>query len=109
MVTTDLVKKFRLVTNDYSNNISGMITCDMLSVALSQGAKDNVLITVQNNCNSVAVAKLISFSCIILCSGFKASLEMIEKANENSVVIFESNMSAVDIVLLLNDLGVRNE
>ncbi len=109
MVTTDLTSYFKLVNNDFTNNISKMVVCDMLSVALKQGLEGDVLITTQNNCNSIAVATLMKLSCVIISSGFDVDEEMIKHANENNITIFTTDKYSVDVVLLLNKLGINNE
>ncbi len=106
MKTTLLVNDFNLVTPDYENGISGVICCDLLSLVMGKGEEKNIFVTVQNNLNSVAVATLHDFSCIILTYNQKASKEFISKACENNLVVFETSLSTFDAICLLNSKGI---
>lgn len=106
MKTIELKKIFKLVNEDFGGEASGMIVSDMLSVVMRDGEENNILVTVQNNVNSIAVASLIHLSCVIICAGFKATDEMIEKATSKEIVVFETELSAVDTIYELKKLGV---
>ncbi len=105
MKTTDLIKQFNLITEDYNRSIDGVIISDMLSVVMRDGDENNILVTVQNNVNSVAVANLLQLGCIIICCGFEASEEMLEKASEHKITMFETELSGVEVIMKLKTLG----
>lgn len=84
--------------------IRGGFVGDLLSLVMAHAKEADVWITVQGHINSVAVAVLINLTAIILTQGSLPSSEMIQKANEESIVILTTPKSSFEIVSLLAPL-----
>jgi len=91
----------------YSNRpIRGMYVSDLLSHALAKAKEGNILITVQNNVNTLAVASLLDLGCVILPDNLKANDDFINRADLEGIPVLVSKLNAVDIILTLKELGL---
>ncbi len=106
MKTTSLVNKFELVSELFETDLDGVIASDLLSLVMAKGEADNVFVTVQNNLNSVAVASLHEFSCIIFTYGQNVDESVIEKANDNNITLFKTDYTTSEVIVMLKDLNV---
>lgn len=70
---------------------------DLLSNVMGKATCDSVWITIMTNVNIVAVAALIDAACIVVCEGQAVSDEVLQKANEQEVVILQSDKTAYEI------------
>lgn len=70
---------------------------DLLSWVMGRAKPQDVWITIMNNINIVAVATLTDVSAIILCEGVVPGADVIEKANEEEVVILKSEKTAYQL------------
>lgn len=86
--------------------IDGCIVGDLLSVVMGKAKNNNLWVTIQSHVNIIAVASLINISGVIITEGFKADVETIEKANEENIKVFESNLSTYEIVKQLVKLDI---
>ncbi len=106
MKTTLLKSKYQLVSNDFENDINGVVCSDLLSLVMGVGECGNAFVTVQNSLNSIAIASLHDFSCIILTYGQKASDEFIMRANECEIAVFETDNETAQVLKHFVELGV---
>ncbi len=107
MKTTSLLTDyFELVNKDYKNEITGVISSDLLSLVMGKATFGNVLVTIQSNVNSVAVATLLDLSCIIITYDYEVGEDVIARAEEEEITIFKTELSTVDAVLQLKELGI---
>ncbi len=109
MLLSSLVNdSFNVVTSiDFSNvDVSGVVCTDLLSFAMGKANYGDILITIMNNNNSVAVASLLDLSCIIIPFDLDVPTSMVERANENGIVILQTKMTNVEVIKFLSDLGV---
>lgn len=100
---------FKLLTEKEVSDkqISKCYICDMLSHVISQIGKNTVWVTVQNNINIIAVAVLAQVPCIIVPENICVNQDVIERAEEEGVVLFSTDKTAYETaaVLLKNGLA----
>ncbi len=105
MTIADLLKKpeIRTLTEipDPTREIKGGYAGDLLSWVMGRAKPDDIWITIMNNINIVAVATLTDVSAIILCEGVDAPSDVIAKANEEDVLILQTEMPAFEIATLI--------
>ena len=105
MKVNDLIKMetFMLV-NEGDNpvrEIKQPYCCDLLSIAMGRMPADSAWVTVMANINTLAVATLADASCIILAEGSKLDLPAIDKAKEQGIAVFETELPIFEAALLL--------
>lgn len=91
---------------DTSKEISGAYCGDLLSWVMGNGDSNQVWITVQGHLNVIAVALLREFSAVIIADNAAIPEEMIEKANEENLVLIESGLPSYETAKKLVELGV---
>jgi len=95
------------VSGEADRSIESCYISDLLSRVLGGCQSGDIWITVQSSLNMVAVAVMTDASCVILPEGLTAPDSVIDKANEEGLVIFASEKSAyalaVEIALLTQD------
>ncbi len=105
MNVKDLVKlnNWKLINeNDGLNReVKGAFVGDLLSFVMGNGEPDNAWITIQSHLNVIAVAMLREFSCIIFVDGANVTQDMIDKANEENLILIQSDSSAYDSAIKL--------
>lgn len=77
---------------------------DLLSLVMAHAEEEAVWVTVQGHINSVAVAVLVNLPAIILTQGILPSLEMIQKANEEGIVVLITSKSSFETASALAPL-----
>lgn len=86
--------------------ITGVYCSDLLSMVLGKANEGNLLITIQNHMNTIAISSLIDLSAIIFVEGMLPSTEMIYQAEEHGIALLSSPKSAVYVIeTLLNIKG----
>lgn len=83
--------------NFSDRDVSGCYIGDLLSHVMGKVASGNAWVTIMTNVNIVAVASLVDAACIVVCEGAAVSGEVIEKANEQDVIILQSEKTAYEI------------
>lgn len=98
--------KLKLLTkNEYDDReINGCYIGDLLSWVMGRAQANNVWITIMNNINIVAVASLVDVACILLCENVQADENIIEKANNQDIIILSSELTAYEIAEKLTGL-----
>ncbi len=87
-----------------SKNPCGCYVCDLLSLAMSKVEACDVWITVQTNVNIAAVAVLTEAACVLIAEGMHIENSVIDKANNEGVVILRTQMSAFDAAVAIGKL-----
>ena len=102
----ETIEGFRRVTPAAdAGPVTGVFCCDMLSLAMSRGVEGAAWITVMGNINTLAVCKLTGMSCIVLAEGVQPDEKMLEKATEERIPVFVTELPvyeaarAIDITL----------
>ncbi|MFO7153604.1 MAG: DRTGG domain-containing protein [Caldicoprobacter oshimai] len=80
--------------------------CDLLSRVMARGEKGMVWITVQTHMNIVAVATLIEMACIIIPEGIEVERKVLDKAEEEGVIILSSDLTAFELAGKLYQMGI---
>ena len=99
--------EFILISNELglNNETKGIFASDLLSHVMGNASEGNVLVTVLNNINVLGVASLLDFSCVIFSHSIKVNDEVISKANELGIPLFQTKLSTVDTILILDKMG----
>ena len=105
MNVRDLVQlnNWKLINENEGLNkeVKGAFVGDLLSFVMGNGEPDNAWITIQSHLNVIAVAMLREFSCIIFVDGANVTQDMIDKANEENLILIKSDSSAYECAIKL--------
>lgn len=82
-----------------NDEISTPFCCDLLSISMNHAPKNCVWVTVMANVNTLAVASLTDTACIILSSGVRFDAHAIEKANEEGITVFTTELLIFDAAM----------
>jgi predicted transcriptional regulator len=98
--------QFNVLTDNkvLDKEVSGVYICDLLSWVMSHANKGDIWITVHTHINIVAVAVLVEIPCIIVPEGIKVEESTINKANEEGIVILNSDKPAYQIAVELGKI-----
>ena len=110
MFVNELIGKYgfkHLSGENVDRKIENAYSCDLLSWVMAKGKHDTAWITVQTHNNILAVASLLDFACIIIPEGIKVEQEILDKANEQEVVILSTELDAFEIFKILYEAGVK--
>ncbi len=77
----------------------GCYVCDLLSLAMSKVQAGDVWITVQANVNVAAVSVLTEAACVLVAEGMHIEDSVIDKANNEGVIILRTQRSAFEAAL----------
>lgn len=95
-----------LTANEADREIACGYTCDLLSHVMGRGQADMAWITVQTHMNVIAVAALLDFACVIVPENLPVEAPIIDKAQEEGIVLLASEKTAYELVELLSRNGV---
>ncbi|HMN11619.1 MAG TPA: hypothetical protein PKD55_04770 [Bellilinea sp.] len=87
---------------------SGYIS-DLLSCVMTGAKKNGLWVTLQAHGNIVAVASLLDVAAVIITEAAIPDQSIIDKANDENVVLLSSNSQSFEVVGKLWDLGIRQE
>lgn len=111
MKLTDIIKELDLQVlvgeNLESKNVQGVYVCDLLSNVMANGHEGNLWITIQTHRNVLAVASLLNFSAILLPENLTPEQVMLDKANDEDVVILQSAQGTFELAGRLYKMGLR--
>ena len=82
-------------------------TCDLLSQVLGKAKSGSLWITIQSHLNIIGVAVMSGISSIVVCEGHEVPQEVIEKADEEGIVLYKSPGNAYRLSGKLYECGVR--
>ena len=82
---------------DLNSEVSGCYIGDLLSWVMANANSKNVWITVMGNINAIAVAALTNISCIILTESASLDADAKEKAIEQNIPIFITDLNSYNI------------
>ena len=104
MFVNELIEKYNfkhLSGKNLDKKIENIYSCDLLSWVMAKGKHDTAWITVQTHNNILAVASLLDFACIIIPEGIEVEQEIIDKANEQEVVMLSSKLEVFEIFKIM--------
>lgn len=86
-------------------NIDGAYCGDLLSWVMSRGKEGNAWITVMGNINSIAVAALNDFSCIILSENATLNDDAKERADIEGIPVLQSEKNTYELAVELSKIN----
>ena len=86
-----------------NREITGVYIGDLLSWVMGRAPADSAWVTIMSNINVIAVATLADTSCIILAEGVTLDSEVKMTAEQKSINVLTSELSAYEIALRLNE------
>lgn len=89
-----------------NREISGVFVGDLLSWVMGNCEADQLWITVQSHLNIVAVSALKEISAIVIAQGVEVAQETIDKAQQEHIALFTSELSAYEICCRCAKLGL---
>ncbi len=102
-----LIPEFTVLTMPSAEReIKGGYAGDLLSWVMGRGEADEAWITIMSNANTIAVASLIDFSCIILAEGVTLDKELLDLAASKEINVLTTHLPAYECAVLLSSLGV---
>jgi len=106
MTTSKLSEKLGLkkLSESEDRETASCYISDLLSRVLGGCQSGDIWITVQSSLNMVAVAMMTDASCVILPEGLIAPDNVIEKANQEGLIIFSSEESAFSLAVKIAEL-----
>lgn len=110
MFVNELIEKFgfkHLSGSHLDKKIENVYSCDLLSWVMAKGKHDTAWITVQTHNNILAVASLLDFACIIIPEGITVEQDIIDKANEQEVVMLSSDLEVFEIFKIMYEAGIK--
>ena len=82
-------------------NVGSVYCCDLLSIAMSRMSEEAAWVTVMSNMNTLAVASLTDVSCVILAEGVAADEAMLEKAREQEIALFSTELPVYEAAVMI--------
>ena len=111
VTAADLLGPLSLTASDQnavlSQKITSCLVCDILSDVLKHGRTGMVWITVQTHMNVIAAASLAGINCVIVAQGNRPEPQVLKKAAEEGIALFESPLDAFTLAGKLYELGLR--
>lgn len=103
--------KFELLSegHDVQREINKVYTCDLLSIAIGKMPADAAWVTVMGNVNTLAVASLGDAACIVLAEGVALDELAVEKAKEQGVAVFKTDLPVFDAALYIHQEIIHQE
>ena len=104
MTVEELAKNSSLTLLTEGLDLSAQITkpfcCDLLSIAMGKAPAGACWVTVTVNNNTLAVATLTDVACIIFAEGSAVDQALIDKALEEEIPLFKTELAEFEAALL---------
>jgi serine kinase of HPr protein (carbohydrate metabolism regulator) len=111
MIVKEMMEKLELFLVAGASGVDKEVTSgyvgDLLSWVMGNAEQGAAWVTIQSHVNIVAVATLLNLSCIIVADGCHVDEETVEKANEEGMPIFATDMNAYQMVKKLVSIGIE--
>ena len=99
------ISDFTLLTQgDMDKEITKPFCCDLLSVAMSKAPSGGCWVTVMGNINTLAVASLTDSACVVLAEGTLLDDAVIEKARQQDITLFKTDMPIFEACLKVHEM-----
>jgi hypothetical protein len=93
---------------DYTQITSdGGYASDLLSCVIAGAKSQSVWITLQGHIIVVAVASMLDLSAVILTEGVQPDEEVLDRANQQGVILLSTPLSTYEVAGRLWELGLR--
>jgi hypothetical protein len=94
--------------NPPDNEITGGYVSDLMSDVLANAKAGFVWVTNQKHRNCVAIASLLGLAGIIMAGGVQPDGNAVEKASEESVALYTTDLPAYELIGRMYDAGIRS-
>jgi hypothetical protein len=113
MTLQDIIDSLELLvlteTKDFSSiDVSNGYTSDLLSCVMAGARQKGVWVTLQAHINIVAVAALLDLSAVIITEDASPDEAVIEKANQQEVILLSTAHPTFYVVGKLWEMGLRS-
>lgn len=81
---------------------------DLLSDVLGKAKNGTLWVTNQKHQNVVGVAVMLNLAAVVICGGIEPDENTLEKAIEEAVPLYSTDMSMFELVGRLYEMGVRS-
>lgn len=100
MRTEEIKNKLQLTVFNHGTDeeIRGYYCGDLLSWVMGRADEGSAWFTIMSNVNVCAVAKLLSFTCVILCEGATPDDKLLKKAGEEGINLFGTDLPVYEAV-----------
>lgn len=100
---------FKVLTSTHGEDteISGLYCSDLLSWVMANAKNGNAWVTVQVHNNILAVASLLELACIIIPEGIEVEHAIVEKAEDEGIAIFTTDLGTYDVFKKFYEAGLR--
>lgn len=94
MIVREFLKKneIAIINEGEKMELGQPFCCDLLSVVMNRGSVGCTWVTIMANLNTIAVAKLVEASCVILAEGVSLDEMSLKKAQEEGVTVLSSQL-----------------
>lgn len=107
-IIDNLELKVLTTEKDFSQiSVQNGYTSDLLSCVMAGAPNQSIWVTIQAHNNIVAVAALLELSAIIITEGAMPDPATINKANEESITLLQTEQNSFQAVGKLWELGIR--
>src|SRR5690554_5621981 len=96
-IIEELDVKILSCSEQMEREVSSGYACDLLSWVMAHGSKNGLWITVQTHVNVVAIATLLEMTCVIIPESVTVDEKVVQKAEEEGIIILSSTMTAFEI------------
>ncbi len=96
----------KTANNCLDTEVTGGYSADLISTVMANAGQGNVWVTWHVHPNIVAAALIVKLAAIILVSGRQPEKETVEKAQQESMPILVSNLSAFELISRLGKMGI---
>lgn len=87
-----------VTTKNVDATFDGVYAGDLLSHVMAHAKENNLFLTIMANINAIAVASLIEMPVIVFAEGVNPNLQMIEKADDEGIVIICTKLNVVEVI-----------
>ena len=84
-----------------TREITGIYSCDLLSIAMSRLPAQSAWVTVMGNINTIAVASLADAACIVIAERMQPDEEALAKAKAQDIAVLASEAPVFDTCLAI--------
>lgn len=108
-ITKELNLKSLSVESLDSVEVTGGYASDLMSDVLGKAKKGDIWVTNQKHLNAIAVASLLGLSGVIIAGGIEPDENALEKAREENVPLFTTDLPAFELIGRLYEMGVKGQ
>lgn len=113
MKLSEIIKKTDLEVLTSKQNLEVEVSLgyssDLLSDVIGNTNENDIWLTIQSHINVVAVAVMKGLAAIILVSGRDADKNMLDKAENESIVVLKTDLPAFELAGILYSMGIKGK